>query len=238
MSFSHGRIGWRLVKLRDNGDGGRRCHHAPLAFSVSGRQKIARQRPLYWFMELGRDRQRRRLGAPTVASRRWRLAKIINGSRLSLGKAAPSFSLFSGGFGGNERSRTATEQADGPLPSVVFPHRASEVLDVAESFDGFSSSPPCVFNKPLFQWSPQALGGHTNVHWRDKARLTESSPSNGQRGVQNGNNPTVPVDARGNGRTIETNLLSGFLPNPSIEILPNPIEDLDLELRLGPPKVE
>ncbi|XP_031105323.1 zinc finger protein STAMENLESS 1-like [Ipomoea triloba] len=86
--------------------------------------------------------------------------------------------------------------------------------------------------------SPQALGGHTNVHWRDKARLTESSPSNGQRGVQNGNNPIVPVDARGNGRTIETNLLSGFLPNPSIEILPNPIEDLDLELRLGPPKVE
>nr|GMC95913.1 hypothetical protein Iba_chr05cCG13130 [Ipomoea batatas] len=37
----------------------------------SDRQKIARQWPLFWFMELGRDRQRRRLGAPAVASRRW-----------------------------------------------------------------------------------------------------------------------------------------------------------------------
>lgn len=82
------------------------------------------------------------------------------------------------------------EDAAGALGGCVWPPR----------------SYTCSFCRREFR-SAQALGGHMNVHRRDRARLKQSSPpSDGEGGVPNGNNsapnPTLPPGGGGGGGTL------------------------------------
>lgn len=83
---------------------------------------------------------------------------------------------LSSSYGGDSWEEQAfAEDAAGALGGCVWPPR----------------SYTCNFCRREFR-SAQALGGHMNVHRRDRARLKQAPPSdNGDLGVPNSNNPVI-----------------------------------------------